>query len=118
MSQHWFSALLRFVLIVEGEGATTYFKSVFTFRADDWTVAKERAVQLAQTHEEAYRNADGKRVVLKLMGVETLDMLSQSDLDGCEVYSEHEPAGKEERGWTIEKVLQPLDSRPTQTGVG
>ena len=115
--ESWFSAMVRFALIVDGQGAETYLRSLFVFRAPNWQEAKATAVQLGRQREDEYHNHDGDRVALRLVEIETLDMLSKDELNGAEIYSEPIPAGDEGLRLTIESRFSPLDSNPAQTGV-
>lgn len=113
MSDAWFSAMVRLVTSVDGEGATTYTRSVFLFRAGDWDFARTRAMELGRTAEDAYKNADGQRVERRLMRVETLDLLDEELVDGREVYSEFVAVGDE----PVDAVMSPEDWPPSQSGV-
>jgi hypothetical protein len=113
MTDAWFSTMVRLVTSVEGEGLTTYTRSVFVFRAADWESARARAIELGRAAEDSYANADGQRVERQLMRVETLDLLDEELVDGREVYAELVSVGDE----ALDAVLNPEDSRPTQSGV-
>jgi hypothetical protein len=47
----WFSALLRFVILVEGEGASTLSRRLIVFRAPDFPEAKQRALEKGRAME-------------------------------------------------------------------
>jgi hypothetical protein len=113
MTHSWFSTIVRLVTSVEGQGPTTYTRSVLVFRAADWESARARAIELGRAAEDSYANAAGQRVERRLMRVETLDLLGDELVDGREVYSEFAPVGDE----PFEGVLNPEDFRPTQSGV-
>lgn len=113
----WFSAMVRLADIIGEAGAETYMKSVFVFQAANWDEALERAVELGRVLEEDHLNAEGERVVWKLMDVETLDMLGEEIPDGREVYSEPVPAGPEGKAMRPNTKFRPEESKPTQTGV-
>ncbi len=113
----WFSAMVRLADIIGEVGAERYVKSVFVFRARDWDEALVRAVELGRALEEDHPNADGERVVWRLMDVETLDMLGEVITDGREVYSEPVPAGPEGKALRVDTTFWPEKSKPTQTGV-
>jgi hypothetical protein len=105
--------MVRLVIVIEGPGPTDYVRSVFVFRAPDWESARARAIELGRQSEKAYANVEGERVDWRLMSVETLDLLGDEIIDGREVYSEPVPVGDE----SLDLVLHPEDSRPTQSGV-
>lgn len=109
--------MLRFALIVEGRGASTLMRSVSIFRANNWETAKARSVEVGIGSEQDYENVYGERVVLRLMEVETLDMISAEDLDGAEVYSEFVPGGIDGAQLTVETTFRPQDSKPAQSGI-
>lgn len=87
MSPVWFSAVLRFVILVEHHEASLS-RSVVVFRGSDWPAAKKRAIELGMQMEDTYIGGEGDEVRWRLEAVETLDMLGDSITDGREVYSE------------------------------
>jgi hypothetical protein len=60
----WFSAMLRFVTLVERVGGTGFSRSVIVFRAEDFSDAKPRAVELGRGMERSYKGGTGKEVPL------------------------------------------------------
>lgn len=116
MSEVWFSAMLRLVVLVEGEGATRRTRSVVVFRASDWPEAKQRALDLGRSMERSYVGGTGEAVRWRLETVETLDMLGDAITDGREVYSEPVELGSED---VIEfnQAFEPETSDPGQSGV-
>lgn len=119
----WFSTRLRFVLLVETEGATMYSDSVYIFQVNNdgdntdlWSEALRYALRLGSQHEEEYLNAENHRVSLRLKEVATLDMIQASSLDGAEVYSEFAPLGDGEE-IPFDTQFDPGNSCPTQTGI-
>jgi hypothetical protein len=84
----WFSAMLRFVVLIEGDGAVRLMGSVYVFRARWLPDAHERALDIGRRQEEAYTNGFGKDVHIRLRSVVTLDVLSADVTDEREVYSE------------------------------
>lgn len=113
----WFSAMVRLALIAGNAGTETYMRSVFVFRAAEWGDARVRALELGRSREDEYLNSEGKRVLVRLLEIETLDLLSMEELDGAEVYSEPRPAGPEGREITADSDVHPEESHPIQTGV-
>lgn len=108
----WFSAMVRLVSSIENVGHSTLIRSVFLFRADEWEPARERAIELGRNAETSYVHADGRAVTVRMMYVETLDLLGDEIADGREVYSEPVPVGDQHLG----TVFHPESSRPTQSG--
>lgn len=109
----WFSAKMRFVILVEGTGGETLNDRVYVFRSNDFPAALERALEIGRRGQSEYRNGDGMRVQWSLMEIISLDMLT-ADLDGAEVYSEpvHLPP---EKVIPFDTTFRPEDSQPTQT---
>jgi len=116
MTPVWFSAMLRFVVLLERDGAVDLSRSVIVFRAEDWPEAKDRAVVLGHAMERTYLNGDGEEVRWRLEAVETLDLLGDSITDGREIYSEPLPISD---GLVIpfEAEFDPRSSDPGQSGV-
>lgn len=52
----WFSSKLRFAIMVESEGAKTLNDRIFVFKAKDFSSAFERAIEIGESGEEAYKN--------------------------------------------------------------
>jgi hypothetical protein len=112
--QQWFSASMRLVILVEGEGATSQDEVVHVFRADDWDVAFQRAQALGRSHERDYENGDGQRVRWRLDRLLTLDLIRASDLDGAEVFSALTDVSG---GPGFDTVFDPGRHQPGQTGI-
>ncbi len=116
MSDVWFSAMLRFVVLVEGEGATRRARSVLVLRAPDWPEARQRAIELGRSMERSFVGGTGQQILWRLEAVETLDLLGDAITDGREIYSE--PVDLLE-GEVIpfDAEFRPDTSPPAQTGV-
>lgn len=112
----WFSAALKFLIVVEHQGGSRYAKSVVLFRATDFDTARQEALSIGHSKEVEYANGDNAKVRWKFDSIETLDMLGDTIEDGHEVYSEFRevPHGLET---SFDSELHPELSRPTQTGV-
>mgnify|MGYP001251377821 CR=1 FL=1 len=110
--QPWFSANLRLICLIQGQGATRYQDSVYLFRATDFEAAFTRALALGAAGERAYRNGDDEEVRWRFKEVISLDCVPHEDLDGAEVYSG--PVDLEE-GVEIpfEATFNPEASEPT-----
>lgn len=116
MRSKWFSAMLRFVVLIEGEGGTRLARSVIVFRSKDWPEAKMRARALGQGMEDTYTNGAGEEVRWRLESVETLDLLGRVIADGREVYSEPTPLPTGEV-FEFDTEFDPSGTEPTQSGV-
>lgn len=116
MSQDWFSAMLRFVVLIEGEGGGRLSRSVVLLRAATWDEAKERALALGTAMESEFKGGTGRDVRWKLDAVETLDRLGDEITDGREVYSEPAdfPPGI---AFEFDHQFAPEASQPGQSGV-
>lgn len=119
----WFSARLRFAVLVDPEGATTYSDSLCIFQierseddVDTWGQAFQRALQLGYQREEEYLNPENHRVRWRLKEVSTLDLIQSESLDGAEVYAEFTPLGEDEE-LPFDTHFDPGKSAPTQTGI-
>jgi hypothetical protein len=111
----WYSARLKILVFIEGEGAVDTNLVVHVFRAADWDDAFRRALELGVTHNRSYKNNAGETVEWRFAEVLTLDNLGNApDLDGREVHSlvtgESDPL-------PFDTSLSPEDSDPGQTGV-
>lgn len=110
----WYSTKLRWVVLIQGEGANRYSDSVLVIDANDFDQAQQKALELGRRHEEEYTNADGQRVRWRLKEVISLDQLGETIHHGMEVYSEPVEL---DGGVSIEfdAELYPERSQPTQT---
>lgn len=111
----WFSACLRRVCVIVGQGAVDARDDVFLLQAADWDEAFARALEIGRGREETYINADGEAVVWLFAEVVTLDEVRGSQLDGAEVFSSVTsvpPASKK----ASEHVFSPEKSTPGLTG--
>jgi hypothetical protein len=110
----WFSARLKILIFIEGEGAIDTNLVVHVFRAVDFDDAMRRALDLGAMHTTSYKNTSGETVEWRFAEVLTLDNLGNADLDGREVHSlftdEADPL-------PFETSLSPEDSDPGATGV-
>lgn len=116
MTAGWFSAMLRLVILIEGEGATRLSRSLVVFRADDWSDAKKRAIDLGRNMECSYTGGAGEAVRWRLAAVETLDLLGDAVTDGREVYSEPLPLPAGEL-IAFDVEFDPESMEPGQSGV-
>jgi hypothetical protein len=58
----WFSARLKILVFIEGEGACDTDLVVHVFRAVDRDDAFRRALELGATHNTSYKNEAGRAV--------------------------------------------------------
>ncbi|MEP6695313.1 MAG: DUF4288 domain-containing protein [Pseudonocardiales bacterium] len=116
MSAVWFSAMLRFMILVQGAGGDQMSRSVILFRAEDFPAAKARAVEIGLSMERTYTSNTDEEVRWRLVNIETLDMLDDEISDGREVYSEPVSLAP---GTTIpfDMEFQPASRAPGQSGV-
>lgn len=110
----WFSAKLRSVILVENKGALHYVDSVHIFRANDWSTALTRAIQLGRTHERIDTNEFGQQVRWAFAEVLTLDSLAGDELDGIEVNTEFSDVPGSV-AFVFETQFAPETSSPAQT---
>ncbi|MGL5828744.1 MAG: DUF4288 domain-containing protein [Angustibacter sp.] len=116
MSAVWFSAMLRFVVLVEREGGTRRSRSVVVFRALDWPEAKQRALEHGRIMERSFAGGAGQQIRWRLEAIETLDLLGDTITDGREIYSEPITLPETE-AIPFEVEFRPEASQPGQTGV-
>lgn len=108
--------MLRYVILIEGQGAQRLARSLIVFQADGWATAKERAIAIGTARERTYVGGTGEEVRWRLEAVETLDELGASIADGREVYAEPvELSGG--RTVAFDTRFRPTQSQPTQSGV-
>jgi len=113
LSDVWFSAMLRLV-IVAPDRVVRRTRSLVLLRAEDWEPARAKALELGREQERAYDNALGEPVRWRLEALETLDLLGPDLPDGREVYAEPlDPPGDPEPP----PEPDPTATRPEQTGV-
>jgi hypothetical protein len=112
----WYSASLKYAVLIETVGTSTMTRSVVLVRAHDWTEGRAKALETGRSHETTYLNGDGKQVRWALVAIETLDCLGPLLEDGREVYYEpRSPAPDED--YAFDTSFCPQDSEPGQTGV-
>jgi hypothetical protein len=109
----WYSAKLRFAVLIESKGLDGYMDSLLLFRADDFVGAFQRALDLGRRREVTYLNSEGHSVAWRLAEVVSLDVIRVESLDGAEVYSE--PVVHQDPNVPMETDFHPELSQPTQT---
>ena len=115
MVQQWYSARLRMVCLIEGEGATSFQDSVVLARAADFDEAFQRALEIGRSREKEYeKNKGGERVCWRLKEVLGLEVVLAETLDGAEVYSDPVELPDDARD-PFDAEYSPELSEPTQT---
>jgi hypothetical protein len=109
----WFSARLRFAILIETQGLAQYSDSVYVFRSSDFETAFQKALEIGRAGERAYANGAGQRVEWKLAEVISIDIVRADSLDGAEVYSE--PVWGSDPSLSLEHEFHPELSMPNQT---
>jgi hypothetical protein len=112
--QEWYSAKLRFAVMVEPDGADLLYDRVFLFKATDFDAAFERAIRIGEAQQEEYRNGDDRRVIWKFSAVFSLDVIVAADLDGAEICADPIFLAKKDR-IPFATEFNPQLSKPTQT---
>lgn len=110
----WYSTQLRFVCLIEGEGAVEYEDRVFVFRSEDFDSAFQRAIQIGQDRQEEYINGLGQRIRLRFKEVTCLDFVSSGEVDGCEVNSQPVALANGEE-FEFDASFDATQSKPSQT---
>ena len=114
MNKDWFSARLRTVCFIEGEGAVDTELCVHIFRAQDRETAFRRAIGISNGHNQRFNNDDGAAVEWRFAEILTLDFLGDADLDGREV---HSLLTGEAEDLPFDTVFMPETIKPGETGV-
>lgn len=108
--------MLRFAILVEGEGVSRISRSVIILRATDWADARSKALEHGRKLEATYIGGTGAQVRWRLMAIETLDELGEKLSDGREIYSEPlEPTPDDDH--PFDAHFTPETSEPGQSGV-
>jgi hypothetical protein len=112
MADSWFSASLRFRIVID-DGDLDFGESVVVFRAADWERAFARALAIGREMEASYENAESERVEHRLLAVRTLDQLGDELTDGREVFSTRASSARR----AVVDPPRPEESEPGQSGV-
>lgn len=115
-SQNWYSAKLRFVVLLVTTGAQDGENSIYLLRSDSFVGAYARALEIGRQAEHEYVGGTGELVRWRFKEIVTLDVLQAADLDGVEVHSEFTPLGDDEH-YAFDHVFQPEASQPHHTGI-
>lgn len=115
-TQNWYSAKLRFVVLLEKSGAVHGDDSIYLLRSDSFDAAFARALEIGRRAEHEYLGGTGEQVRWRFKEIVTLDVLRAADLDGVEVHSEFTSLADTEH-YDFDHVFQPEASQPHQTGV-
>jgi hypothetical protein len=110
----WFSAKLRFVVMVEPVGGDLLNDCIYIFNSTDFSSAFQKAIDIGRLSEQEYLNVDGQRVLWVLKEVISLDIIRKGDLDGAEIYSEPIHLDGNSR-IPFGKKFDPENSEPIQT---
>jgi len=84
----WFSAMAVFVVRVGVRETGETRRNLYLVRAGSFPDAHAAAIVRARRDERTYKNADDETVEWVLAGIETLDWLGETIIEGREVYSE------------------------------
>jgi hypothetical protein len=113
MKKQWFSARLRFAIILEKKGLVRFSDSIFLFKSGNFEDAFKRILEIGHSKQKSYVNDDDLQVAWKLVEVISLDIVRFDSLEGAEVYSE--PVSGTDPLLRIEHEFHPELSEPTQT---
>jgi hypothetical protein len=111
--ESWFSATLRFCFVNAVLGKTRAEDSVFLVKAEDTGDAFRKFLNLGQKNEESFHNHLGQQIEKRFAAITTLDIISETDLDGAEIKST--PIDESDPDLTIGSHLDPSASTPGQT---
>jgi hypothetical protein len=113
-AQNWYSAKLRFVILIENTGSEHFSDSVFLLRSIAFGAAFSRALEIGRREEHEYLNGEGERVSWRFVKVLTLNIIQTDELDGAEVHHEFCGLGKDEH-YEFSHEFDPETSEPGQT---
>jgi len=114
----WFSGMCKRLCIIEGVGAVEEEESVYVFQApDDRSAATRRFLELAQSQDQEYFNADGERVRWVVTSLDTIDDLEEGQLGDREVHSKVRPIEPPDASVSIDREFAPEKSEPGFSGV-
>jgi hypothetical protein len=113
-AQNWYSAKLRFVLLVETTGGVEISDSIYMLRSGSFESAFTRFLAIGHDAEQEYLNGAGKLVRWRLKEIVTLDVVDAKELDGVEVHHQFTALSDDERHG-FDHVFQPENSQPHQT---
>ena len=111
----WFSACLRMVCLIEGEGFVRYEDSVVLMRQPNRESAFERALELGAVRESTFINADGASVRWAFVRVLTLDELGTTIGEDAEVYSQPTFTPEDGEGLNMYSTFSPQVSPPNNS---
>jgi hypothetical protein len=112
-SESWFSATLQFYFVNSVLGKTRAESSVFLVKAADFDDAFKRFLYVGQKNEENFQNHLGQQIKKRFVAITTLDIISQTDLDGAEIKST--AIDEADASFTMSSPLDPSKSTPGQT---
>jgi hypothetical protein len=116
ISESWYAAKLRFVILLETTGSEDAIDSIYLLRSHSFEAAFTRALEIGRAAETEYLGGTGERVRWRLKEIVTLDALQAAELDGIEVHCQFMPLSDNER-FAFDHVFQPEFSNPDHTGV-
>jgi hypothetical protein len=111
--ESWFSATLQFYFVNSVLGKTRAEDSVFLVRAMDFDEAFKKFLCVGKQNEESFQNDLGQEIKKRFAAITTLDIISQTNLDGVEIKST--PLDESDTSFTISSPLDPSKFDPGQT---
>src|SRR5258708_2564416 len=109
----WYSAQLRYTIIVDGRGQSGLADSIILVEARSFTEAQAKTIKIGKAKQQDYINDEGRRVVWRLSDVLTLDVIREANLDGAEVHCHLRESL--DPNVEIDAVFRPEDAAPRQT---
>ena len=83
----WYSATLQFYFVNSVLGKTRSESSVFLVKAANFDEAFKKFLCVGQQNEVSFENHLGQQIKKRFAAITTLDVISQSNLDGAEIKS-------------------------------
>jgi hypothetical protein len=112
----WYSAKLRFVVLLETTGSEHVSESLYLLRSDSFEAAFLRALEIGRASETEYLGGTGELVRWRLKEVVTLDEIGAAEFDGAEVYSRFTSLDDGEH-YDFEDVFHPELSKLGHSGI-
>lgn len=111
--KRWFSATLRFYNVTREQGRVRGTDIVYLVRAFHFEDAKPKFYKIGRKEEGSFKNLLGQELRVRFVGLTTIDVVAEDNLDGQMVLSV--PLMEEDSSFTFDTPLDPENSKPDQT---
>ncbi len=104
-----YSAKIEMVCVDADDIIVMSSASVWIVRAESFGSAFDQSINIGESQEKSYINADGRVVQWKLKQISTLDLV---DIDGDEPVEVHHEFDEDLNGQVFELKVKPEDNPP------